>query len=217
MPRKLSALGYLAALLCFAFPFLQVSCGGQRIMTVTGAQLVTGTDLVAPDMPGAGSWPYQAHPANQQHVPPSSAVQGACAALVIGLALGMFRDRITGVLSGISGFVAGVLLLLVQQSGQRDLAGVARESMGMVSIDYQPAYYAAVSFALIAGIAVLATSWRRPAAARAAPSQGAPPPSPPAGQSGFCGNCGAPAQSDGKFCGECGKPYDTGQGASGSA
>jgi hypothetical protein len=40
-----SLIPYGAALLCFFLPFVSLSCQGQRIHTLTGIQLVTGTEI----------------------------------------------------------------------------------------------------------------------------------------------------------------------------
>src|ERR1035437_3739979 len=41
--KKLSWSLYALILICFAMPFVTVSCGGQKVMSVTGIQLITGT------------------------------------------------------------------------------------------------------------------------------------------------------------------------------
>ena len=48
---KTSSALYGIALICFVMPFVVVSCQSQKVLTLTGVQLVTGTTM---EQPGSG-------------------------------------------------------------------------------------------------------------------------------------------------------------------
>ncbi|QER41756.1 hypothetical protein F1847_02940 [Thermodesulfobacterium sp. TA1] len=51
MTKKISPALFGIVILCFFLPWFSVSCQGQKIITVTGIQLVTGTTIEEPKMP----------------------------------------------------------------------------------------------------------------------------------------------------------------------
>ena len=45
MLRKLPPAAYLLALICFLLPFVEVSCNGQKVVSLTGIQLLAGPQV----------------------------------------------------------------------------------------------------------------------------------------------------------------------------
>jgi hypothetical protein len=50
--KKISPILFGVTLVCFLFPFVTVSCGGQKMASFSGAQLATGTSVDEPQMFG---------------------------------------------------------------------------------------------------------------------------------------------------------------------
>ncbi len=43
--KKISWSLYLIVLICFIMPFMTISCGGQKVVTLTGVQIATGSQI----------------------------------------------------------------------------------------------------------------------------------------------------------------------------
>jgi hypothetical protein len=50
--KKVSSATLILVLICFFMPFVTFSCGGQKLVTLSGMQLVTGTTIEEPQMFG---------------------------------------------------------------------------------------------------------------------------------------------------------------------
>ncbi len=96
------------AALCFLLPFFDVSCQGQKVLTMTGKQLVTGIEVDQPSNP----WSSEK---KQQTIQPEQAAQWALGLAAAALLLALGRKQATRILSALVG-VAGVAALLVLKS-----------------------------------------------------------------------------------------------------
>lgn len=216
---KVSPFIFVASILCFFLPFLNVSCNGQKAASFTGVQLATGTSLEQPQMFG---------PPRRQNVSPDpfTAFAGLCALIGLGLSLVGARVAIVPAISG----VAGAVSLLLMKSRMDDQ--VLKQGHGMLQVNYE------IGYSLTLLLMVVGAGWnaflfaqrkRDPAAAIPTPSpdrhnisKGALPSFdvPPAtggadypaqqrlvtASSGFCPNCGAARKAEAMFCVNCGKP-----------
>lgn len=223
MFRKLPPAAYLLALICFLLPFVEVSCNGQKVVSLTGIQLLSGPQV------GGGTGMF-AQP--QQQVKPETSVVIAFVAGIAGLVLSVLKQRRTDIIGAVCGIVGGASLLALQQS---ILSGAPPQAMGLIQVQYQPAYFlsvllffagAAVSFyvafakqgASTASLPAPATPYPAPSppasppmlqanVSRAAPSHPQTvimPPPLPAGNLRFCSHCGQQLAADSRFCGKCG-------------
>ena len=50
--KKFSPALFGLVILCFFLPFVNLSCSGQTVMTLTGFQLITGSEYSEPNMRG---------------------------------------------------------------------------------------------------------------------------------------------------------------------
>ena len=214
MSKKLPIAGFVLSLLCFALPFVQVSCTGQKIATLTGFQLLTGTTVNATQ---AGP------PARTQ---PVTAAVIAFIVVIAGIILSALGKRIAGIISGICGIVAAVSLMTLASSAA---ASAPASAMGMLDISYQPGYYLAVVLMLASGAVALIVNFRSGRSAVAAsppvvvipaiagpqpppaiplPVVASPPAAPLASATAdrFCSACGAAIPPGSHFCAECGHP-----------
>ena len=216
--RKLPAGAYLVALICFLLPFVEVSCNGQKVVSLTGIQLLAGTQI-------GGASPFGA-PA-QRIRPETSAILaflGGIAALVLSL----MNQRRTDIGAGACGILAAASLLALQQS---ITSGAPPQAMGMIQVQYQAGYFASVLAFFVGGAAAIYLAFARSAtiavpptqplaasppgnppvlqavaasaAALPAPVLTAPPPLPKASIR-FCPQCGQQINGDARFCNKCG-------------
>lgn len=208
---------YLLALICFLLPFVEVSCNGQKVVSVSGLQLVTGSTL------GVDS----AVPARQQqHMQPSTPAVVAFGVGIFGLVYAIAGTWRRFVISGAAGVLSAISLLFLQNETP---AGAPPEALGMISLSYEPGYYASILlFFAGAGFCLFAeyASRSHPVAGVRAQNASLPSPSPPqpASFSGpsapvrwqppltplnapparACSKCGRALDWNARFCSACG-------------
>ncbi len=195
--RKLSPVSYVLALLCFLLPFVQVSCGGQKLFSFTGVQLMTGTTIKLPtELLGLKDNPNFKAP-NEAKLDANPAAIIAFLAGLAGLAFAFVKMSRAGVISGVAGGVAAAALFFLRVS----LSSKLQESGGPnpFSVEYQNAYYVSL-LAFIFGGALAIRAEMNTGARRSAPA-GEGSALPPGGST-VCANCGATLRT--RFCGACG-------------
>ncbi len=137
---KISAATFGLVLVCFLMPFVSVSCQQQKLITLTGLQMVTGTTLQEPQMLG---------PSRTQKIDPEplAIVAFLCAlgGLVVSIAIGRKHPIVPAILGG-----AGVVALFSLKS---ELDGeVLRQSNGLFHLDYEAGFWLAVLLLLAIAI-----------------------------------------------------------------
>ncbi len=223
MLRKLPPAAYLLALICFLLPFVEVSCNGQKVVSLTGIQLLAGPQI------GGGVGMF-AQP--QQQVKPETSVVVAFVAGIAGLVLSVLKQRRTDIIGAVCGIIGGGSLLALQQS---ILSGAPPQAMGLIQIQYQPAYFLSVLLFFAGAVMMFYVAFARqstsvpslPASATPYPASSPPisppilkadvsyaPPSHPqtvimppplaAATLRFCPRCGQQLAADARFCPKCG-------------
>jgi len=151
--KKFSPALYGVIVILFFLPFVNLSCGGQTIMSVTGFQLITGTEVKPTGMFGG-----EMNSSDEMGTDEKKEIESqplalfAFLAAIIGLVISFFKMRITA-LSSIVVSVAGVvflLLLKVSLDGNPDL-NVSGQNV--ITLDYQFAYWLSIIL-FIAGAVV---------------------------------------------------------------
>jgi hypothetical protein len=207
---SVSPIIFIASVLCFLFPFVTVSCGGQRVATFSGAQLATGTTVEQPQMLG---------PPQKQRVDPEPFVALAALCALVGLGLSFAGVRVA-IGTAISGAV-GTVSLLLMKSRMDDQ--IVNQGHGMLQVNYETAY----SLTLILFIAGAAWntylfSQRRQSVGAGGASIGSgvadvqdPPGVVPHGPIASkanttipCPGCGETLLPDPRFCTSCGRPVN---------
>lgn len=138
--RSLIPLLFAAVIIFFFFNFFTVSCGGQKIGSVTGINLVTGTELKDRDM-------FSGRETKGEKIPSSAWAIIAFGAAIIGLGAFLIKEKreaLIGTGAGAIGF--GSLLIL-----QFAIKSAIEKKAGAIQTDFQFAYWAALIAMGIAG------------------------------------------------------------------
>jgi hypothetical protein len=143
---KLRPVFCAVALICFFLPFATVSCTAQNadIATLSGIQLVTGTEINADSSSSRGVGGGQA-----QRVDREPLAVLALLAVVVGLGLALWHTRVGAVAAGVAGIAAIAVLLALKSKIDHD---VATSGQGLFTVRYQIGFYAVLL--LCAGAAV---------------------------------------------------------------
>lgn len=181
--RKISPAIFGIALICFFLPWINVSCQGQKVMSFTGIQLVTGTTIEEPTMFGAKQ---------ERKVNGETLAILTFLTVITGLGLSFLKDkkRVGAVVGG-----AGIILLLLLKSKLDN--DILKETGGMLQLNYEAGFYLTlISFLSAIGINVYSIMQDRGLSLPQIKNQSA-------GYK-FCSQCGARIDYDSTFCSECG-------------
>ena len=154
--KKFSPAFYGVIIILFFMPFVNLSCGGQTIMSVTGFQLITGTEISPTGMFGGEmNSSDELNTDEKKEIESQPLALLAFVAAIIGLVISFFKMRMTA-LSNIVVSAAGVvflLLLKVSLDGNPDL-NVSGQNV--ITLDYQFAYW----FSIILFIVGAVVQWK---------------------------------------------------------
>ncbi|MGC8903489.1 MAG: hypothetical protein ACP5KD_09170 [Fervidobacterium sp.] len=139
--KKFSPAIFGIALICFVLPWVNFSCGGQHIATLTGLQLVTGTTIQQQGMFGERQ--------NQKVDSEPSAV-AVLLVTILGFALSFLKTSKSSVIPSIVGLAGFILLLLLKSKIETD---AANQGQGMIQVEYATRFW--LVFVLFIGAVVL--------------------------------------------------------------
>jgi hypothetical protein len=122
--KNISPILFAATLVCFLFPFVTVSCGGQRITSFNGTQLALGTTVDEPQMFG---------PSQKKKVDPEPLAAVALLCTVLGLGLSFLSGARAALGPAISGGVGALALLMlkIEDGSRRRSAGSWQDSVDL--------------------------------------------------------------------------------------
>lgn len=185
--KKLSPVVFVLALICFFLPFMTFSCQGQRVLSLSGLQLVTGTSIDQPQMFG---------PAQSQKLNPEPLAILVFLCGIGGLILSLRKGHAATIASAATGGMATILLLALKSKIDGDALS---KSGGVIQVNYDIGYYAVVLLFLAAvGLNVFllmqGKNLRLPALKVA-------------GGDKFCTQCGSRNLGADAFCKECGAKF----------
>ena len=119
---------YAIGIFCLILPFIQISCSGEKMMSFTGVQLVTGSEMSNPLTE------------ETEKIPPNGYAVVALIALVAGIAFCFSVARPQSMVAGICGIVSLVAMLLLKTKMD---AEIMKEASGFpVSVDYKVGFWA---------------------------------------------------------------------------
>ncbi len=140
--KNLSRVIFGIAFFCFFLPFLNVSCGGQKVATFTGIQLVTGTTIEQPSILG------ERKTAQRVSAEPLAIFGFLCA--IVGFSVSFLKGRKSPVALAITGAAGSILLLLLKAKIDND---VLREGRGILQLSYDMGFW--LAFFLFLSVAAL--------------------------------------------------------------
>lgn len=136
---KHTPLVFLLAILCFALPFVTVSCQGQNTR-FTGIQLATGTTIHQQGLFGVRQ---------DRQVPPVPLVAFALLCSIAGGVFTLLKFRKAPLVAAIIALVAdGVLLLM--KAAYAD--AISQQSFGVATVSYGVGFYLTFLFLLAAAV-----------------------------------------------------------------
>lgn len=140
--QRLRFAPFVLALFCFILPFIQISCRGQKLVSLTGVQLVTGTEIEQKD-PFTGQTKSEKIP-SQKWV----AFAFTCAVAAAGLCfVSGPAGKLLPALLGVAGFAC---MIVVKKQFDDEML---KEGSGLLTIEYLPGFIATCVL-LLAGAAV---------------------------------------------------------------
>ncbi|MBM3405503.1 MAG: hypothetical protein FJY10_11535 [Bacteroidetes bacterium] len=140
--RPLIPVSFTLVIICFFFSFFLVKCGGQKIGSVSGFDLVTGTHLKSQDL-------FSGEEEKGEKVPANAWAIIALGAAVVGLGVFLMRHRkeaIFGTLAGGIGFGSLIILQFAIRNA------IEEKTANQVETSFQFGYWAALILFAIAAI-----------------------------------------------------------------
>jgi hypothetical protein len=146
--KKFSPAFYGVIILCFFLPFVNLSCSGQKIMGLSGFQLITGSEYKADSM--FGEMPETGDVKEKKEIDAQPLALFAFLLAGIGLALSFIRKKTLSIIHVILSALGVIFLFLlkINLDGDVELSG-----QNVITLDYQFAYW--FSILLFIGSAVV--------------------------------------------------------------
>lgn len=139
--RSLIPVLFAAVIIFFFFNFFTVSCGGQKVGSVTGINLVTGTELKGRDMFSGGE-------TKGEKIPSSVWAIIAFGAAIIGLGTFLIKEKREALIGTGAGAIGFGSLLILQFAITN---AVEKKTEGAIQADFQFAYWGSLMAMGIAG------------------------------------------------------------------
>jgi len=179
--KKLSPGFYVIIILLFLLPFVNLSCSGQTIMSLTGFQLITGTEYSENEMFGQNMMGQM----NNERVCEKKEVNAepmalfAFLAAVVGLVFSFIRKKGTALVCVIVSVLGTLFLILLKVSIDGD-AQLQMSGQSIIKLEYQPAYWLSIVFFILSAVVFwLMFSEKEGVAVAQAPPVQQPPTNPP--------------------------------------
>lgn len=145
--KKFSPAAFVIIIFCFFLPFVNITCGGQQIMTLTGLQLITGAEVKPEGMFDQKDTPEDPSAQNKDKLNVDENIDSQPMALlallmaVIALALSFIQKKMMALISMIVSILGAAFLLLLKASLD---SSTPAEAQVVVQVEYQFAYWLAL-------------------------------------------------------------------------
>jgi hypothetical protein len=138
--KKISPAFYGVIILLFFLPFVNLSCSGQTIMSLSGYQLITGAEysgqnMFGQDMSGGIN---NAKTKEKREIDAQPLALFALLAAIVGLAVSFIRKKFTALLNLIISGLGAIFLILLKFNMDSD---VKLSGQGVITLDYQAGYW----------------------------------------------------------------------------
>jgi hypothetical protein len=143
--KKLSPALFGIIIFCFFLPFINLSCGGQKVMSLTGFQLITGTEYKPSGMFDQqnmfGDEDIDMTNQKSEQIEAQPFALFAFLAAIVGLLLSLFKNKTTALLSMIVSVSGCIFLILLKVDIDNDAAISGQGMQGIIQVDYQFGYW----------------------------------------------------------------------------
>lgn len=150
--KKFSPAFYGLIILLFFLPFVNLSCSGQTIMSLTGFQLITGAEYSSQNMFGQNMSGQMngAEVKDNKEIKAQPFALFAFLAALVGLALSFIKKKSIAMINLVVSVLGAVFLLILKFNidGDVELSG-----QNMIKLEYQAGYW--LSFLLFLGAALV--------------------------------------------------------------
>ena len=150
--KKFSPAIYVVIVILFFMPFVNLSCGGQTIMSISGFQLITGTEVDAKGMFGG-----EMNPSDEMGTDEKKEIESqplalfAFIAALIGLIISFFKMRIPALVNIVVSIAGVIFLLLLKVSLDAD-ADLNVSGQNVITLDYQFAYWLSIILFIVGAV-----------------------------------------------------------------
>lgn len=132
--RSLIPVLFAVVIIFFFFNFFTVSCGGQKVGSVTGINLVTGTELKSRDM-------FSGNETKGEKIPSSAWAIIAFGAAIIGLGAFLIKEKREALIGAGAGAIGFGSLIILQFAIKNS---IEKKAQGTIQTDFQFAYWGAL-------------------------------------------------------------------------
>lgn len=127
---EISSIVFAILLVSFLLPFIQLSCGNQKLKTVTGIQMITGFDIERPLV--------EKNKPKTKHIKGEPLTRLAFLLGIIGLVLSFIKGKFIPKIMTLIGFIgAGTMLFLKTKIDQK----IAEAGVGFLAVDYKIGFW----------------------------------------------------------------------------
>ena len=144
--KKFSPAFYGVIILLFFLPFVNLSCSGKTIMSLSGFQLITGSEYNADSMFGQST---EGEVKENKEIESQPLALLALLAAVIALAVSFIKKRITAILNIVISICGGIFLLLLKFNLD---SNVELNGQNIIQLDYQFAYWLCIVLFIAAAV-----------------------------------------------------------------
>ena len=148
--KKFSPAFYGIIILLFFLPFVNLSCSGQTIMSLSGFQLITGSEYKANSMFGETT---EGEVKENKEIKSQPLALFALLTAVIALGISFFKKRIIALVNIVISVLGVVFLFLLKFNLDSD---AELSGQNMITLDYQFAYW----LCIILFIAAAVVQWK---------------------------------------------------------
>jgi len=138
--KKISPAIFGIVIICFFLPFVDVSCGNQKIATITGIQFVTGAEIGESEL---------LEGKRAQKVESEPIVIAVLICTIAGLLLSFIRNGRSSILPAISALAALILLLIFKAKLDNE---VLKQGEGVLRLEYRNGFWGSLLSLILAAV-----------------------------------------------------------------
>jgi hypothetical protein len=192
---------FLLVALCFFLPFVSFTCQGQKLATITGMELVTGTKIEKFEMEKVDEQQKSPDLDKERNVDSEPLAVAAFIFALIGIVVSII-PRYSRVISLIAGALGVLSLLFLRSSIGADLPGDS--DFKILEVTYEWGYYLALILFIVAFLINLYLLRLQNKIIPDLPPADLPPGNLHLSDVVYCSKCGTPNNPENIFCEKCG-------------